>query len=521
MQYTTAFDIGKRKRESGGINEDSVAVNLLEEGHRDADRRAGVFVLADGAGGAKAGDVASYVVTVEVTRRLTEKLWNTRRLGEVVDAGASEHNTMGTRGLSEAAVADPLADLTDDGIHVIIEEAIQESHQHLIEVINEYDLDSAYSTVVAGVKIGNRFHYGWVGDSRAYVVNVAEERDDDQRVSLLTKDHSVVERLVNEGKIDEVEAYVHRRGNRVTRALGGTYGEDPATSRVDVDTNSVQLFGDDILLITSDGLIDAYTGAPELHKQYEEADDTAEIEETILEKSVTDDEIRDVILDADSLEAAAQRFVDLSNERGGKDNVSLILFRDHYLPRSSTGGLPIRHYDPAPEEIYDWETVLMRSEDEPEPAVASPETPVDATAGPEATSGTTPQGPGPGTSPEADAEGESGADAEEDAEATPQVGAGGGTGTAGGSSDADFTTRIQRTSGSESGSDAGETSEDESGSDAGTDDGAGSDPGDAGESGESGEDGEDEDDEDDEASTEHDASAFEFQSFSSDGDDGD
>ena len=423
MQYATAFDIGKRKREQGGINEDSVAVDLLNDGHRDSERRAAVFTLADGAGGAKAGDVASYVITVEVTRRLTEKLWNTRRLGEIIDAGSRQGATMGTRGLGDSVTNDPLAEITDDGVHIIIEEAIQEAHTRLIEVINEYDLESAYSTVVAGIKIGDTFHYGWVGDSRAYVVNTAEERDEDQRVSLLTKDHSVVERLVNEGEIDEVEAYVHRRGNRVTRALGGNRGEDPEASRVDVDTNSIQLYGDDVLLITSDGLIDAYTGAPELHKQYEQADDTEQIEEAILEKSVTDDEIRDVILEAATLDAAAQEFVDLSNERGGKDNVSLVLFRDGNLPRSPVGGLPVRLYDPDPEEIYDWETVLMHSEDDADKPVASAESGGGGTASAAATAAE-PEAASAAASPDAEgttADVAAGADADPDESVAEEV----------------------------------------------------------------------------------------------------
>jgi serine/threonine protein phosphatase PrpC len=339
MEYTTALDIGKRKRQQGGINEDSVAVSLVDEGHRDTDRRAGVFVLADGAGGADAGDVASYVATVEVARRLTERLWDARRFAEVLPG---EEPVPADFDLGEDAVGEPLATVDADHIRDSIEAAIQAAHARLLEVITDIGVETAYSTVVAGVKVGDRLHYGWVGDSRIYAVNTAPSVSDDDRVQLLTRDHSVVEQLVDQGEIDEVEAHVHRRGNRVTRALGGARGEDPDRASIAVDTNTVPLFRDDVVLLTSDGLLDAYIGAPKLHQQYEQAEDTAEIERTILERSVTDDEIREVIMDADSLALAGERFVSLSNERGGKDNVSVILFRDSDLPQTPANGPPIR-----------------------------------------------------------------------------------------------------------------------------------------------------------------------------------
>ena len=119
-------------------------------------------------------------------------------------------------------------------------------------------------------------------------------------------------------------------------------------------------------MLTSDGLIDAYTGAPKLHERYEDAEDTESVAERILEKSVTDDEIREVILDSPSLEAAADRFVELSNDRGGKDNLSLILFRDGELPSVPGCNLPVRTYDPDPEDIINRETVKQFPENRPE-----------------------------------------------------------------------------------------------------------------------------------------------------------
>ncbi|MEF8906545.1 MAG: protein phosphatase 2C domain-containing protein [Haloarculaceae archaeon] len=379
MNYTTALDIGERKRRQGGINEDSVAVTLLEEGHRDTERTSAVFVVADGAGGTQAGDIASYVATVEVSRRLTDRLWRERLLSEA--AGAVGAEGRGRNGhaleLTDGVVGDPLADASDETVQTVIERAIQAAHTRIVRVIGDLDLDSAYTTVVVAVVAGDRLHYGWVGDSRAYLVNLGD-RDDDQRVTRLTSDHSEVERLLEQGAIDEVEAHVHRRSNRITRALGGTRTEDPAASSIEVDTASVPLYADDVLLLTSDGLIDAFTGAPRLHREYEEADDTDAVRERILERAVTDDEIGDVVAGAESLSAAADRFVDLSNDRGGKDNLSIVLARDESLPESPAGHLPIRTYDPEPEEVAEWETVKQFPADDAADDPADLESPGDS-----------------------------------------------------------------------------------------------------------------------------------------------
>jgi serine/threonine protein phosphatase PrpC len=381
MEYATALDIGERKRRQGGINEDSVAVTLTDEGHRDTRRHSGVFVVADGAGGTQAGDIASYVATVEVSRRLSDRLWSERRLAEMADAvGEGEHDLE----LTDGVLGDPLADASDATVQAAIESAVEAAHTRIVELIGELDLDSAYTTVVVAVVAGDRLHYGWVGDSRAYVVNLGD-RPEPQRVTRLTSDHSEVERLLEQDAIDEVEAHVHRRGNRITRALGGTRTEDPALSTITVDTASVPLFGDDVVVLTSDGLIDAYTGAPKLHREYEDADgtDTDAVAERILEKAVTDDEIGDVVREAESLSAAADRFVELSNERGGKDNLSLVLVRDRTLPPGPAGSLPIRSYDPEPGEVADWDTVKQFPDAEPAGA-GGQETP----GGPETAAGT-------------------------------------------------------------------------------------------------------------------------------------
>jgi len=83
--------------------------------------------------------------------------------------------------------------------------------------------------------------------------------------------------------------------------------------------------------VTSDGLIDAQTDAPALYERYVEAGRSDEAAEEVRDAVVTDEEIRDLVLGSDSLDDAASGLIDLSNDRGGKDNLSVIFARD---PRS-------------------------------------------------------------------------------------------------------------------------------------------------------------------------------------------
>lgn len=357
MEYATHYDVGDRKRD-GGINEDSVALSVFEQGHRyglDPDavsdeeesptnRNAAVFAIADGAGGHDAGDVASYVATTVICDELAPV---------VTAAGRREP------GAFDVDIDEPLlpdrpsaAELQD-----AVEDAIVAAHREVVRYAVESGTQ-AYTTVVAGVVVDGECHYGWVGDSRAYLVNGERES-----IELLTKDHGVVQELHDRGEIDDVAAYVHPRGNEITRALGGPGDGDPETATVPVDTNTVPLFAEDVLLVTSDGLIDAQTDAPALYEQYVDAGRSEEAAETVRDAVVTDEEIRDVLLGANSLDDAATDLIDLANDRGGKDNLSTILARDPSLPSTPAedAGMPVRAIDPD-DPVEDRETVLIPDE---------------------------------------------------------------------------------------------------------------------------------------------------------------
>jgi protein phosphatase len=125
-----------------------------------------------------------------------------------------------------------------------------------------------------------------VGDSRAYLIGP------DSQFEALTRDHSLVNRLVELGQITTDEAAVHPQRNVLYRALG--QGEP-----FDADINSIQMPGSGYLLLCSDGLWSV----------------------------VNESELQRLVKESNSPEEACQRMVEAANAAGGPDNISAILIR--------------------------------------------------------------------------------------------------------------------------------------------------------------------------------------------------
>jgi PPM family protein phosphatase len=124
-----------------------------------------------------------------------------------------------------------------------------------------------------------------VGDSRAYVMR-------GQQIRLATKDQSLVQQLVDVGQISEAEAETHMFRNVILQALGAQNELTPATARI-------QLRKGDLLLLCSDGL----------------------------SGKLRNEEIREIISAAEDLGAACSALVAEANNRGGEDNITVVLAR--------------------------------------------------------------------------------------------------------------------------------------------------------------------------------------------------
>lgn len=172
-----------------------------------------------------------------------------------------------------------------------LEDAIMRANQAVVEAARHSGAPNMGTTIVVLRLDGSDFQVAWVGDSRAYRFNEESER--------LTADHSVVRSMVASGEIKEAEARDHPLRNMLTRALGST-GLDLS----DVGTASGQLRPGDYLLLCSDGL-----------------------------HGVLDDEqMHGLIRGAGSVQAAVDALLEAALDRGGPDNISMILL-GHPEPR--------------------------------------------------------------------------------------------------------------------------------------------------------------------------------------------
>src|SRR5882672_816796 len=141
------------------------------------------------------------------------------------------------------------------------------------------------ATIVAAWIEGQRLSLAHVGDSRAYLLRAGT-------LDQLTADHSLVAEKVRIGILTPQEADASEMQSVLTRAVG-------THENVEVDADEQMLLAGDALLLCSDGL----------------------------SRMVTDPEIASTILTSTSAQNAADRLVDLANENGGVDNVSVIVLR--------------------------------------------------------------------------------------------------------------------------------------------------------------------------------------------------
>ena len=205
-----------------------------------------VFAVADGMGGAKAGEVAS-AVAVEA----------------VEAAGESSEPT-------EAQLA---------GI-------VRDANRRIYELAVADESRRGMGTTLTLAKVhGDEVSLAHVGDSRAYRMREGE-------LSQLTRDHSLVAELERSGQITAEAAEHHPQRSIITRALG----PEPD---VEVDTYTLAGRDGDLFLICSDGLT----------------------------SMISDEEVASILRSASSLDVAANALVRAANQSGGKDNITVILFR--------------------------------------------------------------------------------------------------------------------------------------------------------------------------------------------------
>ena len=230
------------------VDEDSILAADLSFGVNSDTSKFLLLAVADGMGGHAKGEEASKIALNAIARAVIPDLLN---------------NTPFTK---------------------ILEKGIQNANQDILDYTAKNPEASGMGTTsVCAVVKDNQIHLANVGDSRAYRVS-------DDEICRVTKDHSYVQALIDEGEITEEQAREHPRKNEITRAVG-------IMPSIEVDTMKLTLDSDESLLLCCDGVI----------------------------AHLSDDDIHKIIRGSSDPQTACQEIVDMANERGGSDNISLII----------------------------------------------------------------------------------------------------------------------------------------------------------------------------------------------------
>lgn len=216
------------------------------------DAALGLFVVADGMGGHASGEIASQIAV------------------------------------------DTIIDQVRQGSNLI--QAIEKAHLDILKGVEHGTGKKGMGTTVVAVQMSeNNYTLAWVGDSRAYEWH--------EGIKQISKDHSMVQMLIDSGKITKAEAREHPRKNIIYQNLGAAETHD-----LQVSVKQGLLYKNHKIILCSDGLSD----------------------------EVEDDQISEIIAAADNDEDAVERLLAAAIYNGGKDNVTAIVISAGYAAPEKT-----------------------------------------------------------------------------------------------------------------------------------------------------------------------------------------
>lgn len=238
MKISARTDVGMVRSN----NQDSYAAGEFQNGVAWA-------VVCDGMGGNAGGNIASSTAVKSISERITSAYRET---------------------------------MTSSSIKNLLVTAITNANFEIYDMAaDNLELLGMGTTVVAAILTKSALYVAHAGDSRAYLISRGEIRQ-------LTRDHSVVQDLVERGEITPEQARTHPRKNLITRALG-------VDESLKVDFTVEDLEGDETLLICTDGLSNM-------------------IEPLDIYRMVADNPDSEI----------AEILVDKANENGGEDNITVV-----------------------------------------------------------------------------------------------------------------------------------------------------------------------------------------------------
>lgn len=233
-----------------GICTDVGNVRKLNEDYVDyfIDNKFGIFIVADGMGGHNAGEIASRLVVEDVISFIKKNY-----------------------GILEK--------------ECLLKSAIEEANYNIfMDSLKQEALSGMGTTITACLVTDDLVQVANVGDSSCLAIKA-------NIIKKITKDHSLVQELLDSGSITENEAKNHPRKNVITRAIG-------TSSKVEVDIFTIKKTDFDSLVLCSDGLTN----------------------------ELTSEEILNNIKSSSSYREAADNLILAAKERHGKDNITVLIF---------------------------------------------------------------------------------------------------------------------------------------------------------------------------------------------------
>ena len=265
LEIVNMSDVGKKRPH----NEDSSVTDIQN----------GLVVLADGMGGYKSGEVASAIAVTTILHDIVTDLRNKRP----------------PKGRKSTATTQPPGHEA-----ALLRNSINHANSNIYTMAKKDEqCQGMGTTVVTGLFHDDKVSIGHVGDSRMYRLR-------EGKLQQMTKDHSLIQELIDRKLYTPEEAYAKMPKNLVTRGLG-------LDIAVEVDVIEEKLLPEDIYLVCSDGLNDMVNDE--------------EIHLTLSKYSA-------------NLVQAATSLIQLANKNGGKDNISVVLVRvKNKVPKPGINGI--------------------------------------------------------------------------------------------------------------------------------------------------------------------------------------
>ncbi len=277
-------DVGRQREQ----NEDSAYKRVESSGEGDK----GLFIVADGMGGYKAGEVASRLAIETISKELdvffkplhdqpTIKLdraaFDPSKASNANPSSGGASSEQKTQKLSETQAV--------VSVEGQFSAAIQQANKAIVRYGEQKSAARGLGSTVTAALIQNEQAYiANVGDSRTYLLR-------GNKLTPLTRDHSLVARLVESKQIEPEDVYTHPQRNLIYRSLGAGH------KNIEVDVFHEVLRPGDKLLLCSDGLWEM----------------------------IRHDDLRAILSEQSSPQAICEKLINLANENGGEDNITAIV----------------------------------------------------------------------------------------------------------------------------------------------------------------------------------------------------